>query len=193
MPSWKRILLRSAGFGAGFALTLCIVVGVWVWYSGKPEPPKPWDRKAITAEYDHVRPEGDQNNLRFRYVLQNNTDFDYRIDSDSGIEITAKLQVEKGFGDFSSKSITTQYPIFVPAKSRVRISLDIPHSYPIKERSDFTPEESRRYRAAVESYVTERLNNLDGFVLFDINRRYEIEFPSGWENAVKAAPSADKK
>jgi hypothetical protein len=172
---------------------LCIVVGVWVWYRERPKPLQPWDKKAITAEYDHVRPQGDENNLSFRYVLQNNTDLDYRIDSDSGIEITAKLQTEKGFGEFARKYVTTQYPIFVPAKSRVRISLDIPYSYPLKEGRDLTAEESQRYAAAVESYVTGKLSNLDGFVLFDTNNRYEIEFPSGWEKPAKESPSADKK
>ena len=60
-------------------------------------------------------------------------------------------------------------------------------------QNDLTAEESQRYAAAVESYVTGKLSNLDGFVLFDTNNRYEIEFPSGWEKPAKESPSADKK
>src|SRR5436309_3155594 len=105
MPLWKRILLRSVGFGVGVALTVCIVVRVWVWYDEQPKPPKPWNRQAITAEFDHVRPQGKENNLSFRYILQNNTDFDYRIDSELSVKITAKLQQERGFGEFSGNSV----------------------------------------------------------------------------------------
>src|SRR5216683_7501289 len=31
MPLWKRIFLRSVGFGVGAALTVGIFVGVWAW------------------------------------------------------------------------------------------------------------------------------------------------------------------
>jgi hypothetical protein len=51
---WKRILLRAAGFGAGFALSLALILGVALWYESRPKPPKPWDAKTIRAEYDHV-------------------------------------------------------------------------------------------------------------------------------------------
>jgi hypothetical protein len=189
MSLWKRLLLRSAGFGAGFALMLCAVAGSWLWYNGRPKPPKPWNKQAITAEYDIVRPEGDKDNLAFHYILQNNTDSDYRVDSDAGIDISAKLKHEKGFSAFAPRYVTTEYPIFVPAKSRVRISLSIPYPYPIKEKDKPTTNERKQYTTDVAKYVTDEMGNADGFVLFDMSNRYEIDFPNGWEQRAKQTPS----
>src|SRR5438552_15760506 len=115
MPLWKKILLRSAGFGAGFALMLSVIAGVWVWYSDRPKPPKPWDSRAITAEYDYVTPEDEKNYLTFYYALQNNTDIDYRISGEAGVEITGKLKRENSFGQFGQNFVMVGYPIFIPA------------------------------------------------------------------------------
>jgi hypothetical protein len=189
MVSWKSILLRSAGFGAGFAVALCGIVGFWIWYSGRPEPPKAWNKHAIGAEYDYVRPAGDKDYLAFHYTLQNNTDFDYRVESDAGIEITAKLKQEKAFSQFAYHYVTTDYPIFVPARSRVWITLSIPYPYPIKEKEEPSLDERKQYTADVAKYVSEKISNVDGFVLFDTSNRFEIDFPNGWELRAKDVPT----
>lgn len=191
MPLWKKILLRSAGFGAGFAITLCVVVGVWIWYIERPKPPKPWDKQAITAEYDNVSTAGDENFFSVQYILQNNTDVDYRLDSDSGVEISAKLQQQKGLAEFSRKTIAVEFPVFVPAKNRVRLPIILKYHYPVREKNDPTLEERKQFRTDVAKYITNEFKNLDGFVLFDTTNRYEIDFPTGWEKRAKE-PSAQK-
>jgi hypothetical protein len=185
MSTWKLVLLRSAGFGGGFALVFCILTGSWLWYKTRPQPPRSWDKRAITAEYDYVRPEGDKDYLNFHYLLQNNTDFDYRIDSDSGIEITGSLKREQGFSSFANHYVTTDYPIFVPAQSRVWVSLKIPYPYPIKEKGNPNEDERKQFTTAVAKYVTDEMGNLGGFVLFDTLHRYRIDFPGGWEQRAK--------
>ncbi len=189
MPLWKKILLHSIGIGAGIAVTLSIIIGGWVWYSGRPKPPKPWNRQAITAEYDFVRPEGDKNNLTFHYILQNNTAFDYRVDSDAEIEITGRLKQEKGFSQFANHYVTVEYPIFVPAGSRVWLALNIPYPYPVKEKEEPTTDERRQFTTDVAKYVADKMGNLDGFVLFDTSNRYEIDFSNGWEQRAKEGAS----
>jgi hypothetical protein len=187
MPTWKRVLLRSAGLGGGFAIVLCAIVGTWVWYSGRPKPPKPWDKRAITAEYDFVRPNGDKDYLTFHYILQNNTDFDYRVDSDNEIQISGRLKQEKGYSTFADRYVTTEYPIFVPAKNRVWVSLTIPYPYPVKEKEKPTDDERKQFTTAVAKYVVDEMGNLGGFVLFDTRNRYEIDFPAGWGERAKQA------
>lgn len=177
--------MKGFGFGAGFALTLSLITGLWVWRENRPKPPKPWNKQAITAEYNGVIPEGDKDFLAFYYTLQNNTEADYRVESDAGIDITGRLKQEKGFSQFGPRYVTTQYPIFVPAKSRVRFSLSIPYPYPIKEKEDSTTDEQKQYRTEVAKYVTDKMTNLDGFALFDMSNRYEIDFPNGWEQRAK--------
>src|SRR6266480_7762595 len=141
MSLWKKILLRSIGVGAGLAIVLCTVGGFCIWYTGRPKPPKPWNKRAITAEYDYVRPEGDKDNLAFHYVLQNNTEFDYRLDSDAGIEITGKLRQQKGFSQFADHYVTTKYPVFIPARNRVWFDLNIPYPYPVAEKKNASLDE----------------------------------------------------
>ena len=168
---------------------LCAVVGAWVLYTERPKPLKSWNKQAIAAEYDYVSPQGDKNNLAFYYTLQNNTDSDYRVDSYSPVEITGKLRQQKEFAAFSDKDVTTNYPVFVPARSRVRFVLNIEYPYPVREKSNPTDEEHTRYATDVAKYVTDKLSNLDGFVLFDTKNRYEIDFPTGWEKDAKEVPA----
>jgi hypothetical protein len=184
MQLWNKILIRSAGFGAGFAVAVCAIVGMWAWYSNRPKPIKPWDKGAVTAEYQYVRPQGDKNNLCFTYVVQNNTDVDYRIEGEEGIEITATLKDTNGLSE-SGKDITTDYPVFVPAHRRVRFLMTIPYPYPVKADANATHAERKQYNAQVAQYVTDKLANLGGFVLFDSHNRYEIDFPNGWEQDAK--------
>jgi len=172
---------------------MCIVGGGFIWYSERPKPPKAWNKQAITAEYDEVDTEGEDNHLTFRYTLQNNTDFDYRFGSSSGIEISAKLREQKGPVEFSQNAITVDFPVFVPAKNRVRLPIILKYRYPVRETNVPTSEERKQYKTDVAKYVANKLSNLDGFVLFDTMHRYEIDFPSGWEKLAKEVVPADKK
>jgi hypothetical protein len=178
MALWKKILLRSAGFGAGFAIATALVIGGWHWYRARPKPPRPWNKQAITATYDGVHPEGENNDLAFDYILQNNTDWDLRIDSDLELQITAKLKKEQALSE--NGRISTTYSIFVPAKGRAWISLTTPYAYPFHEKEKATASERKQFRAAVPAFVADKLADLDGFVFFDADDRYETVLPDGW-------------
>ena len=80
MELWKKILLRSAGFGAGFAIIASVVLGTMLWWSSRPPKQKPWNDKAIVASYESLDTEGDANTFRFTYTLENKTDIDYRVE-----------------------------------------------------------------------------------------------------------------
>lgn len=45
--NWKIILLRSAGFGGGFAIVAALLLGGIIWWSNRP---KPWSESAVTAK-----------------------------------------------------------------------------------------------------------------------------------------------
>jgi hypothetical protein len=178
VPLWKKILLRSLGFGAGFAVVLCVAAGIFLWNQGRPKPPKPWSRQAVTAEYDFASTD-DDNKIFFYYTVQNNTESDYRLDSDSQVELAVRLKTEKAF-DSSGKVLTLEYPVFIPAKGRARVKVKIPQAYPEHDRQE-TSDELYEHRSKVAKYVAKEATNLDGFVLFDTTSKYEIDFPSGWE------------
>jgi hypothetical protein len=180
---WKRMFLKAAGFGAGFAILLILIGGGLLWYSNRPKPPKAWDAHAIVAEYDYVTTQGDANNIAVYYTLQNNTDFDYEIPSADQIQLAAKLgrenslSIEKSGGD----ALAGDFPVFVPAHGRTRFGLHL--RYPYGEKYDSAASEDERYDFGTKlaKYMTTELTNLDGFVVLDQTRRYKIELPSGWK------------
>ena len=185
MPTWKLVVLRSIGFGAGFALVLCIAVGVWVWHSSRPVPPAPWNDHAIVAEYESVTTKGEENHLSFVYVLQNNTDSDYRLSSMEGVDLTAKLERSHSFGPFGGLKEALEFPIFVPAKSRTRLTVTIPYSYTVTAKDGSTRKEQPSNDSEVAKFVGSAFSNLDGFVLFDNSSHYKIDFPAGWTRVAK--------
>jgi hypothetical protein len=79
------------------------------------------------------------------------------------------------------ESETIDYPVAIPAKKRVRFPVHLGYPYSEKEKPDADREAKRKYKAALEAYISDKLGNLDGFDLLDENTRYEIVFPSGWK------------
>lgn len=183
MVDWKKSLLIGIGWGLGTAVGLVVLVGGFLWYQSRPKPPtppKPWNTGAIRAEYDYADTEGDNNNIVVYYTLENTTDFDYRIERGTNVTFNGKLLRENSLSP-STDFERIEYPIFVPAKKRVRFPIHVGYSYPEKMAPHPAEGEGKKYRSKVEKYILEKLNNLDGFDLLDDSNRYEIIFPAGWK------------
>ncbi|MGH9342446.1 MAG: hypothetical protein ACRD19_01580 [Terriglobia bacterium] len=186
MDNVKRLLLRSAGLGAGFAIVGAIIIGTAIWWMGRPAKPKPWNRSAITATYDTLQPIDDGAKLQFSYILENHTDADFRVDSDASIHLGAQLAREKSLSFDEEKGfLEVAYPIFVPARSRARFAIVIPYPYPVKDDPDASPDQRHDYTTKLARFVTSEMSNLNGFVLMDDGTRYEIDMPNGWAQRVK--------
>ena len=190
--SWKRLFIKAAGVGAGFALILSILASAGIWYMNRPKPPKPWDTKAITAEYIDADVEGDKNTLVFNYTLQNNTEFDYRVADTIGITVGAKLKRENSLSLGGSGSFSLDYPIFVPAHGRTRFRIHLPeYPYEQHEKPNASDDEEHDFYTRLAQYLTNHTTNLNGFFVFDDNKRYEILLPSGWEKRASEKLRAD--
>jgi hypothetical protein len=157
-------------------MVLCLVAGFVVWYHDRPSPPKPWSKQAVTAEYDYASTD-DDNKIFFYYTVQNNTESDYRLDSDVQVELSARLKQEKAL-DSSGKIVTLDYPVFIPPKGRVRLKVKIPYTYPDHDKES-TDDELHEHNRKVAQFLAKEATNLDGFVLYDTANKYEIDFPSG--------------
>src|SRR5271163_1226908 len=178
---WKRPLFIGIGWGLGTAVGLVILVGGFLWYLNRPKPPKPWNTSALRAEYDDVSTEGDKNYIIFRYTLENPTDFDYHLEDGSTILMSVRLKRENVLTP-ASEVATIDFPVFVPAKKRIRFVIYTPYAYPIKEKADSSGDERKKYSDEVEKYVQTKMTNLDGFDLLDKSNRYEVIFPAGWSH-----------
>lgn len=99
--SVKRLLLRSAAFGAGFAVVLSLFFCGWLWYSGRPQPPTPWNATAIVAkDVPDFRVTDDGKKIVLVYWVENTTDTDYPIDSGAQIRLMFR---NKGASLFPSR------------------------------------------------------------------------------------------
>jgi hypothetical protein len=179
MTSWQRILFRSAGLGAGFGLTLCIVGGVLIWYNERPRPPKPWDTRTIEAEYDRTTEE-QTSEIGFRYALKNNGAEDYRISDSNSIQLSIRMGNDGELTPFNHL-VRIGTPIFVPTGHRTMVFIKMEtgkeFQHPLPENA--TDTEKEQYRKAVLDYLNG--TRVVGFALFDEVRRIEIDFPSGWK------------
>src|SRR3990170_4750016 len=84
MAPWQRILLKAAGFGAGFAALLVATFAIWLFVKSLPEKPRQWNRDAIKATYaDLSVTTGERPVAAFRYTVENTTPHDYYLPTDA--------------------------------------------------------------------------------------------------------------
>jgi hypothetical protein len=170
MQPWKKVLLRAAGFGAGFAIVAAVIFGVAIWWSGRPVKPKPMNPHAITGTFSGMgmQVRTDDMHLTVTYGLHNTTDKDYSLPS------TGELMIV----DPENKGLDVIHGVTwdsatIPPGQTVNLNFDIP--YPLsdynKTAADLTDEK------AMVDFIQKRLKEIDGFRFFDYGNRYEIDLP----------------
>ncbi len=181
--NWKRLFIKAAGFGAGFALMLAVLAGVGIWYWNRPKPPKPWNDQAIKAEFDYAdaEVEGEKNTLVVFYTLENKTDFDYTISDTTEMKIGAQLERQNSFSVNNDGYVRSDLPLFVPAHGRVRYAVHLAYPYPEREDLNASPDESHDFKTRVAQFMTKEFTNLDGFTIYDERARFKIVFSGGWK------------
>jgi hypothetical protein len=185
MGTWKKILLWAVGIGAGFAITAALIVGGFMWWSNRPPKPKPWNQNAITAKFDTLDVQGQDNHVYFSYTLENHTDSDFTLTDNSGVHLGASLKRGNSISFSNDDYLSTTYPIYIPAKHNVRVVLNIkyPYNAPISQYA--TDDEKSDWKTKLAGTIVKEMTNLDGFVLMDDASRYQINFPNGWADRAK--------
>jgi hypothetical protein len=179
LPIWKTVVLRSAAFGAAFALALSVIGGVFLWYSTRPKPEKPWNQLAIKATSTNVffTVEADKLLYEFRYSLENKTDRDYRLPGDA--KLLARLAQDMSYRDVPG--MTWGQNLYIPSGQKVNISIKLPVLYTDYNFSRQNADDEKQLMA----FSDRRLAEIDGFTLFDPTGRYKIDFPNGWPEAAE--------
>jgi len=133
-----------------------------------------WNREGISATYVAAQlREADKAHcsLILSYDLSNQTDLDYRLTDGPGIVIMSRL---KGDGSLSQEeSIHLSYPVFLPARQRARLAIEISKAFA-------WPREDAHYEEKLKEFVKQRLGNVRGFVLFDEASHSQIDLPAAW-------------
>jgi hypothetical protein len=181
--SWrlgKRILLKSLGVGVGIGLGIAIADGSYAWYTSRPLPQKPWDANAITATFDSADIAKD-NRLRIVYILENHTEWDYRVRS-SELLLSAVIQEKNSLSGAGHLKFQDD-DLFLPTKQHAIVVIELPdYRFPGEKKPSDTPDERKKYREAVRKYVNDDMPRLNEFAAFDDANRYRINFPSGWKS-----------
>ena len=174
MYTWKKVFIRSAGFGFGAIMAIALIVGLWLWYNSRPKPVKPWDSQAITSCFSDLQVSvGDRIIAEFRYSLESSLDHDYVLPSD---DESAFIVLPDGKGLAKKENLEWPKGAILPAHQKISITFKIPFDY-----NDFYPRKHRDDLGKLNAFMKRRLKEIEGFVILDRKRRYEIKFPKGWE------------
>jgi hypothetical protein len=138
--------------------------------------PKPWNSSAITATYvgTQLRQfDSGSAALYLAYEVQNHTDSDYRLADGPQALVMTRLRADGSLS--SQQQVRLSYPTFLPARQRARVALEIlsPFGWPAENDAVFQDK--------LRDFVNQRLADAQSFVLFDQADRFQIEFPSGWQ------------
>lgn len=194
--SFWRVAAFGGGIGAGGVIAIAVVATSGYYFSHRV---KPWNKAAITAEYDGIQTEGSNRVLVFGYTLKNNTDQDFELPEYAEIRLAGRLKTEDALS-FSGDDKNFEHidlSVFAPAHSRVRLRLHVAYPYTTDEPLSGSPDEVHDWETNVTRFVMKEMPNLNGFVLLDPTHRYEVDLPNGWEKRAKEslriAPSAVTK
>jgi hypothetical protein len=175
MTTWKRIFIRSAGIGSGFALTILIVIAFWSYYTSLPKTPKPWNNTAIKASFSELSMNAGESLIaNFQYIVENTTPYDYNFPNDGE---AAFIILPKTKGLSKDHELTWDRGTFLPTGQKVAISFKLTYHY-----GEYSfPKSDKENIDKLSSFMNRRLKEIDGFVILDKENRYQINFPRGWE------------
>ena len=165
----------------GFLLALALAAVLLYVHPGGGTA-KPWNSSAITASYVGAQlRELDSGNaaLYLAYEVQNHTDSDYRLADGPAALVMSRLRADGSLS--SQQQVRLSYPTFLPARERARVALEIPS--PFGWPADGDPALQDKLR----DFVNQKLMEVQAFVLFDQADRFDIEFPSGWQELKMAS------
>jgi hypothetical protein len=176
MNDWKKIIVRSASFGAALAITLIIGIAIWSYFSSLPKRPKPWNTSAIKATFSELHLfTGDRLLVTFQYILENTTQYDYCLPNDNE---AAFIRMAKNNGLTKDHELTWDKGTCVPTGQKVAMSFKLTYDY-----NEYSfPKSDKDNLEKLSKFMNRRLSEVDGFVVLDNQHRYQINFPKGWDD-----------
>jgi hypothetical protein len=171
--SRKQLLIIASSTGVVLLLAI-LTLATPVFKKPPKEVRTGWNSEGIKAAYVAAQlrqVDKTHSSLILSYDLSNQTDLDYRLTDGAGVVIMSRL---KGHGSLSQEeSIHLSYPVFLPARQRARLAIEIARTFP-------WPREDSHYEEKLKEFVKERLSDVRGFVLFDEASHSQIDLPAAW-------------
>lgn len=172
----RKEWVTTAGAASAALLLLVILMLARPALNQPPkETTKGWNREGIQATYMAAQlREVDKTHsaLVLSYDLNNLTDLDFHLAEGSGMVIMSRLN--SGGSLSQEEPIRLGYPVFLPAKQRARLAIEISQTFAWPVRED------ARYEEKLKEFVKQRLAGVRGFVLFDEASHSQIDLPAAW-------------
>ncbi len=165
---------------------LSLIVGAVMWYTSRPTPPKPWNSGALVADgAPGFRASDDSKYITFAYEVENRTDVDYQVESNSQIKVMVKNESDGSFSrPIPEEQKPLDLPVFIPARKKAGLAIRLQLSgIPVRAPS----EADAQYHERLRAYLQDHLVGLGGFAIFDDLNRYEIDLPR-WLPAPQKKP-----
>lgn len=183
----KHLWVLSASFGAAFALTLAVIVGVFMWYGHRP---KAWNVEALKGTFRGVDLQitsRENYQVEFIYDVKNNTGGSYEFNA-ANLTVMAKLSdsgsLSKELGHYQTTDPVVAGPAFIPPQSTARFAIQVTYRVPLS--SNETLDETKTNKS-----FNHRLKELSGFVVFDNTKHYRLDLPEGWQQWASIKQIAD--
>jgi len=156
----------------------------------RPQQPSPWNSGSIQGTFAGVQVhqvDAGHATLMFSFDLDNNTDTDYRFSKGPNTVVMSRLKSDGSLR--SDDSIELDTSVFVPARNRTRIAVQVTRPFnwpPGLPETQIGPINQIKFR----QFVADEVANLTGFVLFDQANHFQVELPGGWQELQPSATAA---
>lgn len=185
MSRKKKWFVIGSSVAAGLSLLVVLIVagtpGKKQASASSGSTPAGWNREAITASYvaSQLRElDKTRSSLILSYDLKNETDADYRLAEGPSVVIMGRL---RSIGSLSEKEpVRLSYPVFLPAKQRARMAIEISRSFAWPGPRD------RLYEDKLMEFVKQSLAPVEEFVVFDLASHCQIELPGVWQELAES-------
>jgi hypothetical protein len=171
--NWRIILLRSAGFGGGFAIVGTLLLGGFMWWNSRP---KPWSDSAVTAKPAELLMIQTTNELafRFRYAFTNHTGTEYSLPSAEMGALMRKLPGNSALDKIDRA--TWDGTIRIPPNQTIAVTFTVPFRF-----SDYNTSGAEMPDETLSKFAGNRLKDIDGLAFFDYGTKYKVEMPRNWD------------
>ena len=179
--SWKSRTIEACHVVAACAFAVVLLSACFLRQKPAKKRLPSWNTAAITAKYDEIRTAGEDNHIVFEYSLRNNTDRDYVLENNVAVCLAVQLGAARALSPcHDNVGEAIQFPIVIPAEQTALIVLEIPKRYSVPLTPASSSGGHQDYHRALEEFAASEMPNLRGFVLFDGENHYEIDFPRAW-------------
>lgn len=184
VKTWKIILLKAIGLGAGFALVAGLLLALIVWWNTRP---KSWSDTAIAAKPTelYTRLVDEELHVEFHYAFTNNTSTEYSLPSaESGAlmrHVPSTASVEKLDG------ATWDTTVRIPPRQSVAIVFSVP--FRLSEFGTSSGELDTNDK--LTEFMSRRLLDIKGMTFFDYAAKYRVEMADIRDALPKAASKAE--